>query len=334
MSCSTGRVTEMDPVTEIAQAVLYEGYLLWPYRRSAVKNQHRFTIGGLYPRAYALRSHDRYEACFDVLVEGAEPAIDLGVRFLQLIHRQVVDDGRAADDVTVDGRRYVSWDETVERTRCGAGGFVFDAGSANEPLSGRAEIVRSWARIDGRVELTVARIGDALHRASVRIVNESDAGTAREAALAQTLLACHAIVRVDDGAFVSTIDPPLELEPEARMCRTEGLWPVLVGAPPSRDVMLASPIILEEYPEVAAETPCDFFDGAEIGELLARSILALTDAERDEMRATDPRGRAILERVESMTAAELVRLHGGVRPEPRLRSEEVPPECGSTSREL
>ena len=40
----------MDPVRAIADAVLYEGYVLWPYRRSALKNQRRWTFGGVYPR--------------------------------------------------------------------------------------------------------------------------------------------------------------------------------------------------------------------------------------------------------------------------------------------
>ena len=30
-----------DPVRQIADAVLYEGYILWPYRRSATKNRQR-----------------------------------------------------------------------------------------------------------------------------------------------------------------------------------------------------------------------------------------------------------------------------------------------------
>ena len=39
-------------VEKIANAVLYEGYMLYPYRPSAVKNQQRFNFGVLYPREY------------------------------------------------------------------------------------------------------------------------------------------------------------------------------------------------------------------------------------------------------------------------------------------
>ena len=38
-------------VDRIVNAVLYEGYLLYPYRPS-VKNRQRWTFGGLYPRSY------------------------------------------------------------------------------------------------------------------------------------------------------------------------------------------------------------------------------------------------------------------------------------------
>jgi hypothetical protein len=38
-------------VDPIANAVLYEGYILYPYRPSA-KNRQRWTFGGLYPESY------------------------------------------------------------------------------------------------------------------------------------------------------------------------------------------------------------------------------------------------------------------------------------------
>ncbi len=41
----------MDALRKIADAVLYEGYVLWPYRRSALKNTRRFTFGGVTPDA-------------------------------------------------------------------------------------------------------------------------------------------------------------------------------------------------------------------------------------------------------------------------------------------
>ncbi len=324
MRCSPRPTADVDSVAQIAHAVLYEGYLLWPYRRSALKNQHRFTIGGLYPVDYARRAADRSDAWFEAIVEGAG-SVSIEVRFLQLVRRQVVVSGVPVDEATVDGQRYLSWDESVERTRCGVGEFLYEAGSMEESLSEHARLVRSWSRIEACIELHREWRNETLERIRVKISNRSGgADLSREAALSRTLLACHVILRAHGGGFVSGIDPPPEHADAVATCRNDGLWPVLVGDPPALDTLLAAPIILEEYPQVANEMPCDFFDGAEIGELLARSILALTDAEREEMRASDPHGRAILERVEAMTPAELSRMHAGLRPQPpHFHSEEV-----------
>jgi hypothetical protein len=119
----------------------------------------------------------------------------------------------------------------------------------------------------------------------------------------------HTILRVQGGEFVSALEPEA-----AEACRNEGTWPVLVGEPGDRHTMLSSRIILEEYPRVAPESPGDLFDGGEIDQLLTLNILGLTDEEKAEMRATDPRAREILDRTEALTPEELMRLHGMVRP--------------------
>jgi hypothetical protein len=77
--------------------------------------------------------------------------------------------------------------------------------------------------------------------------------------------------------------------------------------------MLASPIILEDFPRVAPESPGDMFDGGEIDQLLILNILALTDEEKAEMAATDARSREILERVQALTRDQLMALHGTIR---------------------
>ncbi len=38
-----------DKIEKIADALLYEGYLLYPYRKSALKNRERFNFGLLEP---------------------------------------------------------------------------------------------------------------------------------------------------------------------------------------------------------------------------------------------------------------------------------------------
>ena len=79
------------------------------------------------------------------------------------------------------------------------------------------------------------------------------------------------------------------------------------------DVMLASPIILEEHPQIAPESQGDLFDATEIDEILSLRTLTLTDEEKAEARATDPRAAAVIDRVDSMPGEILERLHGAIR---------------------
>jgi hypothetical protein len=77
--------------------------------------------------------------------------------------------------------------------------------------------------------------------------------------------------------------------------------------------VLASPIILDDHPRIAPESPGDLFDGGEIDQMLVLNILSLSDEEKAEMRDSDPRAREILERTEALSEAELMNLHGAVR---------------------
>jgi hypothetical protein len=304
----------MDPVARIADAVLYEGYVLWPYRRSALKNQRRWTFGGVYPPAHS-RAHpdDRCRVRTQCLLEG-DPDVEVRVRFLQVVRRQTVDaHGRAVDELVAGGRRHLSWDEAVER-EAGPGAIAIAAGSAVEDLGPEGALRRSWEALDGRVCVGAEALGEGLHRMTVDVVNATPfAGADRECALHHTFCSAHVVLRARAGAFVSLTDPPEALRDAAGACVQEGLWPVLVGEPGERHTILASPIILEDHPRVAPESPGDLFDGGEIDELLALNILSLTDAEKAEMRASDPRTRAILERTEALAPEDLLRLHGAWR---------------------
>jgi hypothetical protein len=134
----------------------------------------------------------------------------------------------------------------------------------------------------------------------VEITNRTPwAGGSREDALRRTFCSTHTILRTRRGRFVSAT--------EAAGCENIGTWPVLIG---DDTTMLSSPIILEDDPQIAPESPGDLYDGGEIDGLLTLSIMSLTDAEKEEIRAGDPRARAILERTESLTEEQLLRLHG------------------------
>jgi hypothetical protein len=295
----------MDDVRRIADAVLYEGYVLWPYRRSALKNTRRWTFGGVYPRDHS-RAHpdDAWAMQTECLVRG-EPS-EVRVRFLHVVHRQALAAGQPVDEVTVDGQRHLTWDEATER-ELGPGPIDVPAGEEFQPLGRDAGLMRSWRRLEGAVAAHTEPLRAGVLRLTVRIENTTPFEGGREDALAQTFCSCHTVIRAP--GVISMTDPPADLAAAAAGCDNRGTWPVLVGD----DTILSSPIILEDNPGIAPESPGDLFDGGEIDQLLTLNILALTDEEKEEMRASDPRARAILERTERLSPEELMALHGTIR---------------------
>jgi hydrogenase maturation protease len=119
------------------------------------------------------------------------------------------------------------------------------------------------------------------------------------------------------------LDPPERWRQAAAACRNVGAWPVLVGEEGQRDMMLASPIILYDYPQVAPESPGDFFDGTEIDEMLTLRILTLTDDEKRAMASVDEHAHILLARTEALAREQLLELHGTMRGLRRLSQEDT-----------
>ncbi|MEU8246662.1 hypothetical protein [Nonomuraea sp. NPDC048916] len=331
----------MDQARQIARAVLYEGYLLWPYRGSALKNRQRWTIGGIHPEPYG-RAHDGnpWLAQTQCLVE-ADPAdtLDVHVRFLHAVTREVARSrGTELDlvsELTAGGRRHLPREEAVERevaeSGLGLGGLLarpgrieidIPAGQEAEWLAdgdgGRAgAVLRSWQALRGHVEVSAELPRPGLFRITVRVVNTTPwTGDIRAEAMRHTLISAHTVLHTAAGRFVSLMDPPGELRPLVADCRNLGAWPVLLGEEGDRHTMLSAPIILYDHPRISPESPGDLFDATEIDQLLTLSVLALSEDEKREIRDGDPRGREILDRCAALTPEELMRLHGILRAEP------------------
>jgi hypothetical protein len=335
----------MDVSKKIAEAVLYEGYLLWPYRRSARKNQQRWTFGGVHPRAYseARGEDDPWIMQTQCLVLGDEEStIEVKVRFLHVVERKVgVKSGEAlefVEELRVGGELYLPWDEAVEREVAvgglelselespGRAGIDIPGGSREEPLANSTgevvgAVVRKWRTLCGTVEVEAEPLREGLFRLTVRITNTTPwGGEDRESTLKQAFISTHTALEVEAGEFVSLMDPPEELREAAEGCENLKTWPVLVGEEGEKNMLLSSPIILYDYPQIAPESPGDLFDGTEIDQMLILNVLNLTDEEKEEMRASDPRGREILERCESLSPEELMKLNGTFRDIRMLRN--------------
>jgi hydrogenase maturation protease len=333
-----------DDVAAVARALLYEGYMLYPYRPSAVKNRQRFNFGVLYPEAYSRRQGglEPWLTQTECIVLGsADTLVDVEVGFLHLVTRTVAltsavgaSEPVEVDRLLVGDRLYQPWQEAVERRigvehlRLGdlAGGavrrpFVFPESDDRERISGTgggtaALVRRRQEALVCAVEVEVRAAGESCYVVTARILNRTDVGPGldrRDDILARCLVSTHTILTVEHGEFVSLTDPPGELSALVAECRNLNTWPVLAGTRPARDTLLSSPIILYDYPEIAPESAGDLFDGTEIDEILSLRILTLSDDEKREIAQSDERARLLLERTESLAAEQMTSLHGAMR---------------------
>jgi hypothetical protein len=304
----------------IARALLYEGYLLYPYHPQSTKNRQRWTFGGVYPEKYARQTEgsDASEMLSECLIRGTKGArLSVRLKFLQLVARSLSVAGFDQWEEAVE-REVLSGDLALEPLHSGSAQWVNRSVPFEFPESRRFDssekVERIQKKIQGRMEISVTALNPELYRLSVRILNCSlEDPQTRSEALLFSMISTHALFCLQGAEFLSQIDPPDQFQEPARACRNVGLWPILVGEPGAADLMLASPIILYDYPQIAAESPGDLFDNAEIDEILSLRILTLTESEKTQIRAADQMGRALLERTENLSADELLRMHGALR---------------------
>jgi hydrogenase maturation protease len=342
-------------IDNLARAVLYEGYVLYPYRAS-VKNTQRWTFGGIYPQAWSERQQagDLCRVQVQCLVNAVsvDPRLGIAVRFLHLVDRSVgklrdpVEESlftvcdpadwnyQWVDTLEVGDQQYRAWQEAIERE--------IDLGESalpclvDRPLDRNIHIPGAcawealiWAdravgvlrrtsqRLDVKVTVSAEKLANDLFKVTVAIRNSAEAAVAeamtRDDALLRSLASAHALLTVRGGEFISLTDPSPQFASNAQACQNIGLWPVLAGDEPQRDVLMAAPIILPDYPQLAPSSPGDLFDSTEIDEILTLRIMTLTDEEKRAAAAADDRVKALLSRTESLAREELMNLHGTVR---------------------
>ncbi len=329
-----------DLARKVANAVLYEGYMLYPYRPSAIKNRQRWTFGILYPPAYpevnaGTERSAMHSEC--LLAAKAGVRVEFELRFLHLMTRQVErrveDHYEPVASLVVDGRRIEGWEEGVERSVEGSVSlspenaslqqveFRFQGTRTDEPLrdstgSVVGRVSRIQQEVGGTVSISSAKVRDGVLKLAIDIANESSLPSHnlnRNAALLQSLLSAHAVLGSSGGQFVSLLDPPEDVRELAKHCLNTGNFPVLIGDAGERDMLLCSPIVLYDYPQIAPESAGDFYDATEMDEMLTLRVMTLTDEEKDQMRLADDHVRRLLQRTEESAREQLMRTHGTIR---------------------
>jgi hypothetical protein len=328
----------------IADAVLYEGYALYPYRASSTKNRVRWQFGVVIPRDFAEQGEtDPWFVQTECPIERAPDAadtdvtVDVRVRALQVQSRTIermdpAGGWQRVASARTGGEDLIEWEEAVERTFDVSGLSLHaltlspidqrldvPANRSEEPRTDdegcAVRIGRETAAMTLQLSID-AREQSRLTTLRVRVVNVTPlaAASERTIALRHALVGAHILLSVRNGRFISLLDPPEHTASAAAACVNHKVWPVLVGNRELNDLMLASPIILYDYPAVAPESPGNLFDATEIDEILTLRIMTLTDAEKAEARATDPRARGIIDRTDALSPEALGRLHGEMRP--------------------
>ena len=297
-----------DIVEKIARAVLYEGHLLYPYRRSALKNRQPWSFGTLVPESWGSTADPSQFRAESLAQVTAETRLSVTLRFLHLGQQRSKNDsvefGEPVERIVATLELLIS--ELAAHAECVEFNFPQMKDDANECVLGA---------LSGKLEVSTEPIGATATKLIIAASNTTPLATtaSRDEALLNSLVAAHAAMQLSNGKFISLLDPPAEFGNEASGCRNVGVYPVLVGEPGQRDQMLASPIILYDYPEVAPESPGDFFDSTEMDEMLALRVLTLSDEEKREIRASNDNARAILERTEAMSPERLLKVHGVLR---------------------
>lgn len=336
----------LDLARTVADAVLYEGYLLYPYRASSTKNRVRWQFGVLGPPGAAeagvgenaTMSMQCLLAPAGLLAPAAsvgEPAdesaeIAVHLRFLQLQRRQLYDaQGQVIEELSASGTTWLSWDEAVEREVAlslpmtelarGITAPLHVAGGTDvEPLlDDRGTLIGTVSRqrwpLGALLSATITPL-DGYTRLTITVRNAStEAPTSVADAIRASFLGAHLLVEAYGVAFASLLDPPPDARSAVAACTQDRCWPVLVGEPGSTDLVLGSPIILYDYPEIAAQSPGALFDATEIDEILTLRVMTMTDEEKSEARATDPRAADIINRCDQMSPEALQELHGILR---------------------
>jgi hypothetical protein len=288
--------TLSEPLDQLVESLLWEGYALYPYTPGATKNATPTPFGIVYPPLYAIGASSTFDHLqLRCVLDCPSPArLEGEVRFLAAVgagHRAAA--RRIALPATSPA---AAADAPIEHETTSAG----DGGSLTVAL-----------------RLSAAELHDGSYEVVLRVENRTpcEHGLDRAGALARSLISTHPLLRVSGGRFISPLERP---------CASVNTYPVL--ASDADDVVLGAAIVLPDHPRIAPESRGGLFDSTEIEEALLLHVQTLSDQERAQIEAADPAVREMVERAAAATPEDIVRLHGRVTMRDRDPLTESPPE--------
>ena len=263
----------------LVDSLLFEGYALYPYTPGATKNATPTPFGIVYPRDYAQTQTHAFDRMQMQFVVEKDAVVSGEVRFLQ-----------------ASGEKHRAVERRVQ------------LGVAPSKVS------FDFDELEGIAELDAETLPDGRSRVTLKVENltpltEEETTGDRKDALLKSMLSTHLLASTENGAKIVS---PLERGDDGVAgCCQVNTWPVLATL--QDDAILAPTFMLPDHPEIAPESVNDFFDNTEIEEALVLHIQALSDQEREEIAAQDPKVREMLARADATTPQQLMDLHGRVR---------------------
>ena len=326
----------------LTRTLLYEGYALYPYHRSAVKNQKPIPFGVVFPEQYNSHNpHAHSTMQTQCIVTGNSHILfNLSIRFLHLIKVELLERDQAshfrpANDLNVNGESYQAGWQTFERIINARDveinqlienqkTIILDLDKMeecsdinNEKKEIVAKEIKSVSEINGTITIDATPVenrSDAF-RTTINITNTTpvtNPGTvSRDEMLGHSLLSTHIIINAVNGQFISHQNPNEQWKASIESCKNLNTWPILIDE--SDTTLLSSPIILYDYPQIHPQSATDLFDSTEIEEALLLHVAVLSDEEKERIAASDEKLRTMLNKVKSVTPAALINLHSGLK---------------------
>ena len=288
--------TLSEPLDQLVESLLWEGYALYPYTPGATKNATPTPFGIVYPPLYAIGAASTFDHLeLRCVLDCAAPAqLEAEVRFLAALgagHRA------AARRIALPATAVAAVAEApIERETASAG----DGGALAVAL-----------------RLSAVELDDGSYEVVLRVENRTpcEHGLDRAGALARSLISTHPLLRASGGRFISPLERP---------CASVNTYPVL--ASDADDVVLGAAIVLPDHPQIAPESRGGLFDSTEIEEALLLHVQSLSDEERAQIEAADPAVRDMVRRAAAATPEDIVRLHGRVTMRDRDPVTDSPPQ--------
>ena len=274
---------------KICNALLYEGYALFPYRKNALKNQKRFNFGVLSPKVWTEKQiNEYYFQQIEFLVSAENNTkISFQTQFLKLSNDS---EWQTATEKKIEDEFSLSETKTIH--------FTEDS-------------------LFGQINISSQKLTKNLFKVQFIIENKTDVENyetlSREEILQFSFVSTHTIFEIKNGKFISLLEPPEKFFKQTKTVNNIGVFPVLIGDKLRHNNILASPIILYDFPQIAEKSFDNFFDGLEIDELMILNLLALTDEEKRQIAETDERTRRILEKIENAKPDDFLKLHAHLR---------------------